>query len=183
MCHQRHFADWEPAPIPDIPIPEVASGRYGAIYLIDRPGATQSVIYPGRLAAPTAREGDVSFKAMNQILGGSHVSRINWTLREEKHWAYVTRTSIVDARGQRLYGGRIPVQKDKTAEAMRVVRDIMRNIRNAALLRTWRWTGRKRGWHSDYPASGNPTRGWRAQLPRRFSMGSIGTPSIRSHDE
>jgi zinc protease len=61
---------------------------------------------------------DISFDAMNTILGGSFTSRINMNIREDKHWSYGARTAVPGARAQRPYFAYAPVQADKTKESM-----------------------------------------------------------------
>lgn len=68
------------------PTPVQVKGR--PIYVIDKPGAAQSVIRIGKIG--TTRN-DPSFNAlaiMNTILGGSFTSRLNNNLREQHGYAY-----------------------------------------------------------------------------------------------
>jgi zinc protease len=46
-------------------------------------------------------------------------SRLNFNLREQKGWAYGAGSTLGDARGQRPWMLYAPVQRDKTAAAMR----------------------------------------------------------------
>jgi zinc protease len=55
---------------------------------------------------------------MNEIIGGSFTSRINMNLREDKHWAYGARSTVLSTKGQRPYIAYAPVQTDKTMESM-----------------------------------------------------------------
>jgi len=96
------------------------------VYLVDKPGAQQSVIIAGLTAPPTNNPDEIAIDAMNQILGGSFTSRINMNLREEKHWAYGARSLMTDAQGQRLYLTYAPVQTDKTKESMAEIDKEMR---------------------------------------------------------
>ena len=75
--------------------------RLPAVYLIDRPGAQQSLIVAGHLAPPKSDPRDVAFDAFNQLLGGSFSGRINMNLREDKHWSYGAYSLLFDARGER----------------------------------------------------------------------------------
>ena len=69
--------------------------------------------------APPANDPDeIAIETMNHILGGTFTSRINMNLREDKGWSYGARTSLLDARGQRPFMVRAPVQTDRTAESM-----------------------------------------------------------------
>ncbi len=100
-----------------------------AVYLIDKPGAVQSVIIAGLPAPPTNNPDEIAIETMNAILGGSFTSRINMNLREDKHWSYGARSLLLDARGPRMFMAYSPVQTDKTKESMieidRELRDIL----------------------------------------------------------
>jgi zinc protease len=67
------------------------------IYLVDMPGAVQSVVRMGRVAAARATEDFYALQVLNTILGGSFTSRLNQNLREEKGYTYGA-TSAFDFR-------------------------------------------------------------------------------------
>jgi zinc protease len=115
---ERLFAGWAPGDIPAKNVAEVTLPAKPAVYLIDRPGALQSVILAGNVAPPKNNPDEVAIETMNTILGGSFGSRINMNLREDKHWAYGAGSFIRDARGQRPFVAYAPVQTDKTKEAI-----------------------------------------------------------------
>jgi zinc protease len=113
------FADWRAGEVPEKRIGPVESrDRTPTVYLIDRPGSQQSVIFAARLIPPKANEREIVFIVMNRILGGDFTSRINMNLREDKGWSYGSRTQAIEARGPRIYTVGAPVQTDKTKEAM-----------------------------------------------------------------
>ncbi len=68
------------------PVPQQVKSR--SIYLIDKPGAAQSVIRIGRIGTSRADEDYNAIVVMNTILGGSFTSRLNSNLREEHGYAY-----------------------------------------------------------------------------------------------
>ena len=115
---EKYFAGWKPGEVPKKNISAVKLAPKPVIYLIDKPGALQSVIIAGHAAPPTANPREIAIEAMNDALGGNFGSRINMNLREDKHWSYGTRSILVGARGQRPYITIAPVQTDKTREAM-----------------------------------------------------------------
>jgi zinc protease len=106
----------------------VALPAKAAVYLIDRPGALQTVVLAGNLAPPKNNPDEVAIEAMNTILGGEFGSRINLNLREDKHWSYGAFSFIRDARGQRPFVAYAPVQTDKTKEAIVEVGKELRGI-------------------------------------------------------
>ena len=85
---ERLFTSWRPGDIPrkDVGAPAARRDR-PAVYLVDRPGSQQSVIFAARVIAPKASAGEIPFLVMNRILGGDFTSRINMNLREDKHWS------------------------------------------------------------------------------------------------
>ena len=115
---EKYFAGWKPGEIPKKNISAVQLAPKPMVYLIDKPGALQSVIIAGHAAPPTANPREIAIEAMNDALGGNFGSRINMNLREDKHWSYGTRSILVGAKGQRPYITIAPVQTDKTREAM-----------------------------------------------------------------
>ncbi len=59
-----------------------------AVYLIDKPGAAQSVIRIGHPGVPRSTKDYYAIQVMNTILGGSFSSRLNSNLRETKGYTY-----------------------------------------------------------------------------------------------
>lgn len=115
---EKFFKDWKPGEVPRKNISPVALKEKSIIYLIDKPGAIQSIIFAGHVAPPKSDPEDIAIETMNNILGGTFTSRINMNLREDKHWSYGSRSIIVGARGQRPFLVYAPVQTDKTKESM-----------------------------------------------------------------
>ena len=115
---ERLFKGWKPGKTPKKSIATVSLPEKGALYLMDRPGAQQSVIFAGQIALPKSNPDEIAIETMNFILGGTFTSRINMNLREDKHWSYGVRSMLVEARGQRPYLFVAPVQGDKTKEAI-----------------------------------------------------------------
>ncbi|RMH93164.1 insulinase family protein [Lysobacter pythonis] len=117
----KHLGAWKgqgPAAKPKA-LPQVAKPAQARVYLIDQPGAVQANILAGQLVPSTRDPGAVKLEMSNDILGGSFTSRLNMNLREDKHWSYGARTSLVGALGQRPWIAMAPVQIDKTAESIK----------------------------------------------------------------
>jgi zinc protease len=91
------------------------------IFLVDKPGAAQSVITVGRLWV--GRDDPRYFATLlgNRVLGGDFLSRLNHNLREQHGYTYGA-GSVFDYR---RHGGiwlvRTSVRTDATAEAMREI--------------------------------------------------------------
>ena len=112
------FKDWKQGATPAKKLSTVAGKTGTTIYLIDKPGAAQSLILAGQLVAGTANPDEIPFKTVIQVLGGAFISRMNMNLREDKHWSYGASTFVPDARAQRPLIGYAPVQTDKTKESL-----------------------------------------------------------------
>jgi zinc protease len=112
------FASWKPGPVPTKTIATVAQPQKPVVYLIDRPGSGQSVIFGAQLAPPRNDPDAIGMQLVNDVFGGNFSARINMNLREDKHWSYGVFSFMPSARGQRPYMSISAVQTDKTRESM-----------------------------------------------------------------
>lgn len=148
------FADWQPGDVPEKRIPDVERNADNELYLLDRPGAEQSIILAGVIAPPKANPDEIAIEAMNSIIGGSFTSRINMNLREDKHWSYGASSGLIDARGQRTFYVFAGVQTDKTRESIQEINkelngfvndkpttgeELDKTIKNSALSLSGKW--------------------------------------------
>jgi zinc protease len=115
---EKLFAGWKGGNPPAKNVKTVPIATKSSVYLIDKPGALQSVVVAGVVAPPRANPQEIAIEAMNNSLGGMFGARLNMNLREDKHWSYGARTVVRDARSQRPFYAVAPVQTDKTKEAM-----------------------------------------------------------------
>jgi len=115
---EKLLASWKPGDVPKRSVPRVAEPEKDVVYLIDRPGSGQSVIFGAQLAPPQNDPDALALQLVNDIFGGNFGSRINMNLREDKHWSYGVRSVLPGARGQRPYISISAVQTDKTKESM-----------------------------------------------------------------
>jgi len=115
---EKLFAGWKSGGVPAKNVKTVPVAAKSAVYLIDKPGALQSVIIAGVVAPPRANPQEIAIEAMNDSLGGMFGARLNMNLREDKHWSYGVRTVLRDARSQRPFYAVAPVQTDKTKESL-----------------------------------------------------------------
>jgi zinc protease len=115
---EKLFAGWKSGSAPAKNVKTVPVATKSAVYLIDKPGALQSVIIAGVVAPRRGTPQDIAIEAMNNSLGGMFGARLNMNLREDKHWSYGARTVLRDARSQRPFYAVAPVQTDKTKESL-----------------------------------------------------------------
>jgi zinc protease len=118
---ERAFGDWQPPVVPlgskELPLEGVTADA-GIIYLLDKPGAPQSMIIGGQLMPATNWDQTEVLDMATTALGGNFNARLNMNLREDKGWAYGAYSYLPDARAQRPLIYYAPVQSDKTLESM-----------------------------------------------------------------
>src|SRR5207248_10087570 len=103
------------------PFPQAKAPAPGSrsFYLVDKPGAAQSVIRVGVPGVARSTPDYATIQVLNTILGGSFTSRLNQNLRETHGYTYGA-SSTFDMRlapGPFVAGA--GVQTDKTADALR----------------------------------------------------------------
>ncbi len=125
---ERLLSGWIAGDIPAKNLASVSPQPNSTVYLLDRPGADQSIVLAGNVAPPKANPDEVAIETMNTLLGGNFTSRVNMNLREDKHWSYGAFTFILDARAQRPFLAYAPVQTDKTKESMVELNKELRGI-------------------------------------------------------
>ncbi len=132
---ERALAQWPSTARPPAKhIPPVSPPAALRIFLVDKPGADQSVVMAGLPAPPMGAQDDIAIEVWNDIVGGAFTSRINMNLREDKHWTYGARSVVVDAKGPRLFIAYSAVQGDKTAAAMTEIDRELRGVLGATPL-------------------------------------------------
>jgi zinc protease len=117
----KKLAGWKKKDVPSIKLEQVKNKGGKKIYLVDRPESTQSLIVAGYLTSPYGEFSQPALNAMNNILGGDFVSRLNMNLREDKHWSYGAGSFVWDAKGQRPFLAYVSVQSDKTKESIQEI--------------------------------------------------------------
>jgi len=94
---EAEFGEWAISP-DAMPVPPTADGlpehSESTIYLIDKPGAPQSVLRIGQFVGERTDEQASSFQLANMVVGGQFIARINMNLREDKGWTYGARSWV-----------------------------------------------------------------------------------------
>jgi predicted Zn-dependent peptidase len=98
---------------------EAPAGTRARLALVDRPGAAQSELRIGHVAAPRSTPDYHALVLLNMVLGGQFVSRINMNLREDKGYTYGARTSFDFRRGPGPFQLQVSVQTAVTGDAIR----------------------------------------------------------------
>ncbi|MBX7248846.1 MAG: insulinase family protein [Caulobacteraceae bacterium] len=126
---EAKFGSWRAtAAVPNKNLAAVNPPAKPVIYLIDRPGALQTVITASQISPARGDADDIAIAEMNTVLGGAFTSRLNMNLREDKHWSYGAGSLTVDARGPGLFIAYAPVQTDKTRESFAEMQRELREV-------------------------------------------------------
>jgi zinc protease len=88
------------------------------IYVVDKPGAAQSVISIGQVGVARDNPDYFPLQVMNTLLGGAFTSRINMNLREDKGYTYGARSSFSYRRGAGPFTASAGVQTAVTKESV-----------------------------------------------------------------
>ena len=125
---ERVLSGWKSGEVPQITLASRPNPARTTVYLIDKPGAAQSVLLAGQLIPPKSDAQNTAFKVLNGVLGSEFISRINMNLREDKGYSYGAYLFPIEARGQGMTIGfsqvRTDVTKESIAELMKELRDI-----------------------------------------------------------
>lgn len=100
---------------------KVVDGHGKTIYVVDRPGAQQSVIRVGRVGYARDTKFYFPLRVMNTALGGSFMSRLNQNLREKNGYTYGARSTFVFRVEAGPFLVSTDVQTDKTVPALREI--------------------------------------------------------------
>jgi zinc protease len=113
---ETRFGAWRPGPVPPRPKlhPVSSSIASGTIYLIDRPGAAQSVLSIGRIGAGLRSADRNALILLKKALSG----RISWKIRDEKAYTYEFSETFDFREGAGPFVGRVSVQTMETGNAL-----------------------------------------------------------------
>jgi predicted Zn-dependent peptidase len=119
----RAFQGWRntdsAAAVPDVASMAVPAQRPSRVALVHRPGAAQSELRIGHVAAARNTSDYHALIVMNMVLGGQFVSRLNMNLRERKGYTYGARTVFEFRKGRGPFVLQASVQSDATVDAIR----------------------------------------------------------------
>ena len=115
---EKGLAGWKRKDVPKKELAAAAIASSVSVYIIDKPGAGQSQITAAEIAPSAMEKGYDEFSLMNNILGGTFLSRLNMNLREDKHWSYGAGSGIDPVKGPAIFSASAGVQTDKTKESI-----------------------------------------------------------------
>ncbi len=94
----ERFGAWQRGDVPPLPRPQAPASAVRGFYLVDKPGAAQSVIRIGHVGVQRDTPDFYALEVMNTILGGSFTSRLNQNLRETRGYTYGAGSSFAMRR-------------------------------------------------------------------------------------
>jgi len=102
---------------PSFDYPKLPELQPAKIYLVDKPGAAQSVFNIGLPGPPRNTPDYFALQVLNTILGGQFQSRLNANIREQKGYSYGVRSSFGYGKGPGAFnaGGSIFTAKTDAA--------------------------------------------------------------------
>jgi zinc protease len=98
--------------------PAEAQRERTTLYLVDKPGAAQSVIAAGQVGVPRSHPDYIPLTVMNMAFGGQFTARLNMNLREDKGYTYGYRSRFDWRKSASSYVAGGSVQTDVTREAL-----------------------------------------------------------------
>lgn len=125
---EKLFNDWKSGDVPVKNISNVQLANKSVVYIMDKPGSQQSIIFAGNVVPNRNSIDEIPIRTFNDILGGVFTSRVNMNLRENKHWSYGSFSILMDTKAQRPFFVYAPVQTDKTKESMFEINNEFRSV-------------------------------------------------------
>jgi zinc protease len=119
---EKTLGSWKGASAEAGPRPEAAvQPEPGVLYLVDKPGAVQSVLMVGRRWADRKDPRYFATLLGNRVLGDDFLSRLNQNLRERNGYSYGARSGFGFRRKGSTWAVSTSVRADATAAALKEV--------------------------------------------------------------
>jgi predicted Zn-dependent peptidase len=120
------FGGWARGEAPPPPTASAPAAAARSIYLVDKPGAAQSVVRIGQIGVSRATPDFFALEVLNTILGGSFTSRLNQNLRETHGYTYGANSQFAM---RRLAGPFVASASIVTAKTDSALIEFMRELR------------------------------------------------------
>jgi len=129
----QRFGAWARGDVPVVAEAKAPAPPARTIYLVDKPGAPQSVIRIGHAGVARATPDYFALEVLNTILGGSFTSRLNQNLRETHGYTYGASSSFAMRRMAGPFTASASVVTDKTDSSLVEFLKELRRIRDEAV--------------------------------------------------
>ncbi|HMH81737.1 MAG TPA: pitrilysin family protein [Gemmatimonadales bacterium] len=120
------FGGWERGDVPAFPSAPAPPGAPRTVYLIDKPGAAQSVIRIGHVGPVRTTPDWFALDVLNTIVGGAFTSRLNQNLRETHGYTYGAFSQFAP---RRLTGAFVALASVVTAKTDSSLIEFLRELR------------------------------------------------------
>jgi zinc protease len=128
----RHFGAWNGPALRPTPM-QASQVEAGKVLVVDRPGAPQTALRLGLVAASRSSPDYVPLEVLNGALGGLFSSRINLNLREKHGYTYGASSGFGFRRGPGPFVVQTSVRTDVTAPAVQEIFKEIRGVRDAPI--------------------------------------------------
>ena len=118
---EEYLQDWRGAgraPDTEVEAPDAPKHDTTSLYLLDKPGAAQSVIRVGFIGVPRRHPDYLALVLLNHLFGGQFTARLNMNLRQDKGYSYGYRSWVEWHRRSSLLFAGGAVQTAVTREAV-----------------------------------------------------------------
>lgn len=115
---EKSFGAWKSGSPAELPMPTPVAYTSPTVFIVDRPGAQQSMIVAGYTFMPPSDPDYLTFQVFNSRLGGDFTSRINMNLREDKGFTYGSYSYAGSDKVSTPFAVVAPVQAQSTKEAL-----------------------------------------------------------------
>ncbi len=116
---EKGLAAWTKAgDKPSFDYPKLPELQPAKIYLVDKPGAAQSVVNIGLPGPPRNTPDYFALQVLNTILGGQFQSRLNANIREQKGYSYGVNSGFSYGKGPGAFRAGGAIFSDKTDAAL-----------------------------------------------------------------
>ncbi|MCP4569453.1 MAG: insulinase family protein [FCB group bacterium] len=115
---EKAFSGWKKGSTRDIALSTPDAAKETKIYIVDKPGAAQSIVVMGNLGIPRSDPDYMATRVLNQGLGGQFMSRINLNLREDKGYTYGARSNFSTRKAVGPFVAYAQVQSQFTKESV-----------------------------------------------------------------
>jgi zinc protease len=109
---------WRPAEPPHPQYSEIRAPKALSVYLIDMPGAAQSLLVVGQARSRRHKADSFALRVLNIVLGELASSRLGLNLREDKGYSYVAHSTFSFAHGTVRMTAGAAVETAVTADAL-----------------------------------------------------------------
>ena len=127
------FGGWSRATVAALATPPIPAPATRSFYLVDKPGAAQSVIRIGHAGVTRNSPDFYALRVMNTILGGSFTSRLNQNLRETHAYTYGANSGFAMRRLAGPFSAGASVVTAKTDSSLIEFLSELRRIRDSVV--------------------------------------------------